>query len=461
MLQNTKIHFVFIFILFLGCNQTSNKSDQQPNQTPNIVLLLLDDIGWNTLSMQMDDNVPASKSDFYQTPNLNKIARGGMRFTSGYASSPVCSPTRYAIQFGQSPAKLGKVDVTRSETDHLDHGKMYSLPKAIKDADSNYVAAHFGKWHIDVMPAVLGFDESDGRTTNREGLYTSPQTEHVKKFVMEDPKLSYSLSHRAADFIERQTENGNPFFLQVSYYANHTNAVASPEEFQKYSQLTPGSVHSDVHYAGMTADLDNGIGIINEKIKALGIEDNTYIIVLADNGAIPGFPPKPNVDTSFNYPLAMGKWNIHEGGIRVPFFIKGPGVKVGSQTDVPVISHDLLPTIATLVGNDKELPESLEGIDFSPILLGTSEKLNREFLVFHWPVHSSWEMITASSSIRKGRYKLIKYWEMDQFELFDLQDDISENNNLADAMPEKVQELNNEMTMYFNRINADTTLLGK
>ncbi len=446
-MMNFRKLFSCILLLIMGA---SVECAENP-KAPNIVLILLDDIGWNTLSIPMDDRVPNSRSDYFQTPNLNRIALAGMRFTQGYASSPICSPTRYAIQFGQSPSKLGRVSNFKDETELIDHESLLSIPKAIKAANPEYVTAHFGKWHMDVMPAVVGYDESDGLTSNVEGLYTGYQTEHKDKFIMKDPKLSYSLSARSADFIERQTREGAPFFLQVSYYANHTNAVCSPEEYAKFSKLEPGRVHSDVHYAAMTADLDNGIGIIMKRLLKLGIESNTYIIVVSDNGAIPGFPPKPDAKVSFNYPLKMGKWNVYEGGIRIPFFIKGPGIEAGSMNHTPVITHDLLPTISSLVDPSAPIPDIIEGISLHPMLFNNETDPDR-LIVVNLPFESNWEMRTPSTSLRKGDHKIIKYLEKGRIELFDLSSDISEQHDLSAKMPKKAQELNGKLDEYFQMI---------
>ncbi|MFC0535190.1 sulfatase-like hydrolase/transferase [Pelagicoccus mobilis] len=443
-------------VLFVCFTITSSSA----SESPNIVLILLDDFGWNGMSVQMDDRVPDSKSDFYQTPHLDGIAESGIRFTQGYSSSPICAPTRYAIQYGQSPSKLGRVSNFGHEAKKIDHGALWSLPKAVKAANPDYVTAHFGKWHIATMPALVGYDESDGITDNKEGFMTPGEAEHTVKYVMEDPKLSYSLSHRAADFISRQNENGSPFFLQVSYYANHTNVVCSPEEFARFSDLEPGEIHDNVHYAAMTADLDNGIGILMERIEQLGIHDETYVFVVADNGAIPGFPPIPNVERSFNHPLRMGKWDLNEGGIRVPFFVRGPGITSGTFNHTPVITHDLLPTIAALAGSEQPRQQGVEGIDLGAQLFHGSEDPDR-LLVINFPLKTAWEMHDATTVVRKGKYKTIHYLEENRIELFDLENDISELNDLADSMPEKVQDMDAELESYFKGIGRVNVLVTR
>lgn len=445
------------FPVFLSFHQ--GNAEPETKRSFNVVLILLDDVGWNGLSTEMDKNDPRSKSDYYETPNLDWIAKQGVRFSSGYASSPVCAPTRYAVQFGRSPQSLGKVDVRHSRLNAGRHSDLLSLPKAMKQIDPSYVTAHFGKWHIDAMPAELGYDESDGMTSNKEGLQTA--REHEDRYVMEDGKLSMSLSLRASDFMRRQVREQNPFFLQVSYYANHANPVASPASFQKFSKKAPGMVHNDPFFAGMTADLDDGVGILLKELKELGILNSTYVIVLSDNGAIPSFPPKADLERSFNAPLRMGKWSLFEGGLRVPFLMMGPEIAPDTQIDVPVVAHDLFPSIMDLLDAPQSVFESLEGESFVDVLRKEKVALDREDLVFVWPVHSSWDLIEASVAIRSGPYKLIRLLERDEVLLFHIEDDLGEEHNIAPEFPEVVDTLLEKIEHNLMRNQYRLEILGR
>ena len=456
--------FPIVFsLLFYACSEKADNNTElhtQTNTKPNFIVILLDDIGWNGTSTMMDTTIPSSKSDFYQTPNISSIIEGGMRFSNGYASAPICSPTRYAIQFGQSPARLNKTDVVWSGTKHIDHEGMLTLPKMIKNVDSKYTTAHFGKWHIDVLPSVMGYDESDGWTTNREGFFAGSingKHEHDTAFILNDGKMSNALSLRAADYVERKTKAGEPFFMQVSYYANHTFACSSPEQFEKYSSLTPGKVHDNPYYAGMTADLDNGIGLLLEKIKELKIDDNTYIFLVSDNGAIPQFPPLLSTDTSFNYPLSWGKWRCFEGGVRIPFAVKGPGINAGTQSNQLVVTHDLLPTIKELMGNNDLLPETIDGKSFAKSFEG--HECDRKIIVEHLPKVHGWPMFIPETTLRKGNYKLHKNWQTQKTTLYDLSNDLGENIDIYNEKTEIAMGLSKELAKYLVSVNADTNLL--
>ena len=253
---------------------------------PNIIIFLVDDQGWNGTSLQMDNNDSRSKSDFLKTPNLELLGAKGMRFSNAYAAAPVCAPSRYAIQFGMTPARMKLIRVGM-HTGHIDHKNPNVLAKIIKQANPNYLTAHFGKWGMGSNPKTMGYDESDGPTTNFDGGF-QPNKKQWKTSFKTDPKKIYSLSQKALLFIEKAKSDKRPFFLQISHYAVHSNIETREKTFTAFKSLNKNK--SQKGYASMTSDLDKSLGMILEKIKALDIDKNTYIIYTSDNGAVPRIP---------------------------------------------------------------------------------------------------------------------------------------------------------------------------
>jgi arylsulfatase A len=231
------------------------------------------------------------------------------------------------------------------------------------------------------------------------------------------------------------------------------------ELYNKYLKKKKGEIHSNPAWAGMLENLDSGIGRILDMIDELGIADNTYLIFMADNGGVEFIPPVKNKfdhPSKFkshprNYPLRGGKWTLYEGGIRVPFIVAGPGIKAGSQCDLPVVGWDILPTIAELAGNKKPLPAVIDGISFKKALEnGKTESLNREndALVFHY-------FGKSHSAIRVENYKLIKFWNLKKTELYNLNEDLGELNDLATSEPEKVRELEKMLIGYMEKVQSE------
>ncbi len=261
---------------------------------PNIILILADDQGWTGTSVQMDPTIADSHSDYYQTPNLESLAAKGMRFSQAYASAPVCTPTRASIQTGKSPAQLQMTDIfigpdiinsNRFQNQYMglpltppialgpmsnDH---LTIAEYVKSSHPNYVTAHYGKWHLGDTPntsaTANGFDFSANRSGN-------PNV---------DPKSSFTLTTLTNNFMRDRVNGEDPFFVQLSHRAPHLPVEARPQTVQKYESLPPGARHDNPSYAAMVEDLDTGVGMVLQKVKDLGIEDNTYIIYYSDNGA--------------------------------------------------------------------------------------------------------------------------------------------------------------------------------
>lgn len=435
-------------------------------QRPNFILILTDDQGWTSSSQLMDDNVANSKSDYFETPELEKIADRGMRFTNGYAPSALCCPTRRSIQFGQTPMRQG--DDEEFKANYYPAGKQQlTIPQLLKSIDPAYKTAHYGKWDLraDIFPEDLGYDESDGNTGNKNGdMNSTKETKWIDYFLNEDPKRIETLTARAINFMQRNTKSGNPFYLQVSHYATHIDMQTTEDLYNKYKNKKKGEIHNNPAWAGMLESLDSGIGKILDQIDRLGITENTYLIIMADNGGVEFIPQVKNKfdhpsvfeNHTRNYPLRGGKWTLYEGGVRVPFMVVGPGVKPGSQCDIPVVGWDILPTLSDLAGNKNPLPSSLDGVSFRAALESGNQgniKRKNDELVFHY-------FGKSHSAIRIGDYKLIKFWNLDRTELYNLKDDLGELNNLSKKYPQKAKELEKLMFGYAKEVNAGYLLTG-
>ncbi|MEN8256038.1 MAG: sulfatase, partial [Verrucomicrobiota bacterium] len=393
----------------------------------------------------------------YITPAADRLAREGMRFSAGYATAPVCSPSRYSIQYGQSPARHGITYVSCKAK--FDHVAPDTLAELVKKADPRYATAHFGKWHIDAMPSALGFDESDGRTKNSEGGFGS-RNEHGVVKVERDPKLTVSLMHRANDFMARQVSASRPFFLQVSHYANHTWITADPADLRKYEAVPESERLRHPVYSAMTEALDRSIGGVLAKLDELGIADRTYVIFTADNGAIPSFPPVPNPKRNLNGPLSDGKWSVLEGGVRVPLIVRGPGIPPGTQCDAPVSGVDFLPTVAELAGlGELETSQPLDGRSFVSLLHAGNAAadfaaFDKRALVWHYPKMGKWEMTRPGSAIRRDGWKLVHSWKDGSTRLYHVRKDIGESEDLSAVEPERAAALKKELFGYLRNVGC-------
>ena len=458
---NYRIQQVFfivgILLLLFACNLTDpSKKENEINPTsPNFILILADDQGWNGTSVKMMDNESGSKSDYFETPNLERFAQSGIRFSDAYASAPVCAPSRYSIQFGKTPARLSLIRVGMN-TDHIDHEGFTSIPKALKKINSNYRTAHFGKWGMGSNPSVFGYDVSDGPTKNKDGNFDNnrSQWEHVFK---KDPKNIFSLTDRAIEFIDSSKEEEKPFYLQISHYAVHSNVESKEKSYAVLKDKPIGAQQKDLGFAAMTFDLDEGLGLLLNKIKELEIEDNTYIIYMSDNGSVPNIPGAKKYEKSYNFPLSRGKWDAYEGGVRVPLIIAGPGIKNDTESATPVSGSDLLPTIIDLAGNKTIALTEIDGGSFASILLNkNNKKIKRavDGIFFHVPYKNGIALKRPHSAVRKGDYKLIKFQDDKSILLFNLVKDKMEQLNLANQKTAKAKELEKILDNYLIEVHA-------
>ena len=453
---NLVFFYLGVLLLLFACDSNNTSKENVMYQpSPNFILILADDQGWNGTSVKMMHDESGSKSDYFETPNLELLAERGIRFSNAYSSAPVCAPSRYSIQFGKTPARLSMIRVGMN-TDHIDHEGFTSIPKALKKINNQYRTAHFGKWGMGSNPSILGVDVSDEHTKNKDGNFTNNKSQW-KNVFKEDPKNIFSLTNRAIEFIESSTSKGAPFYLQISHYAVHSDIESKEKSYLHFQEKPKGAQQKDQGFAAMTFDLDEGLGVLLKKINALGIENNTYIIYISDNGSVPNIPGAKKYEKSYNYPLSRGKWDAYEGGVRVPLIVAGPGIKCGSESATPISGSDLLPTIMSLAGNETIRLTEIDGGSFASILLNKNNKQIKravDGIFFHVPYKNGIALKRPHSAVRKGDYKLIKFQDDNSSLLFNLVKDRMEQIDLSAQNPEKAKELEKILDNYLIMVNA-------
>lgn len=422
---------------------------QAESKSPNIILILADDQGWNALSTQMDPDIPGSGSSYYQTPRLAELASQGLRFSRAYSGAPTCSPSRHAIQWGRSASSLGLL--AQCPPEWLKAENKNALPHVLKKARPEYITAHLGKWHMHRTPDEIGFDVHDGETGNIDG--NGP-------IDPEDPKLIFSLSRRANTFMKEQVEADRPFFLQISHYANHLQYRAKPGTIKKYESEHADKVtdyQNSPLWAAMNENLDTGVGMVLDKIDELGIRDNTYVIYTGDNGyesKVDHWLPVEERTFHKAYPLLSHKYMISEGGLRVPFIVRGPDIPAGSYSRTSVIGYDIFPTIMDIVGKQDSLPESVEGGSLlAHWKSGGTAKITRPnpYFVFRYTKTAG----SLDISIVEGDFKLMKEISSGKVHLWNISEDLSEQYNLVEKYPQKAKAMYEAMTSYFHGVGWD------
>ncbi|MCP4642047.1 MAG: sulfatase [bacterium] len=421
-----------------------------PTRKPNIVFMLIDDLGWA--------DVACYGNTYHETPNIDRLATQGMRFTDAYAACPVCSPTRASIVSGQYPAHLGITDfipghlrpwakmrmpVNRTQYLPLEH---VTVAEALKEA--GYATAAFGKWHLggrDHFPDKQGFDTSlvtNGRHTK---FRTTPPTE-----VSDDDYLSETLTDHAEKFMEANRDT--PFFLYLSHYAVHIPLDAREALVKKYeAKPKPDGRIAHPVYAAMVEHVDQSVGRIMDKLRELNLEDDTVLVFFSDNGGLQlRFDGKGPFVTE-NTPLRDEKGSVYEGGVREPLIVRWPGrIKPGSECDVPVTSVDFYPTFLELAGTERPARQVLDGESILP-LLNQRGGLDRDAIYWHYP---NYHHSTPAGAIREGDWKLIEFFEDGALELYNLKDDIGEAHNLASEMPKRAAALQKKLAAWRTSVNA-------
>ncbi len=456
---------MFVFIIMA-------RSDAQ--ERPNIVLIFIDDWGWNGTPMQMDESVPNSMMPLLEMPNLEKLADRGMKFQNAYAGAPQCAPSRVALQTGQSSPRSGfTVYMNNHGSEYFDHNPDYSgfpvvacisdrtideeavtIPEALKPF--GYVSAHIGKWHMRGDPGDEGYAVHDGATTNKPGNSGIPG----------DPKLMFSITEKAIGFMEEQVAVQNPFYLQISHYAMHKGYECLAETREKYAQMpelqeyyrkvgetaeTIQRRHRDpASWMAMGEDLDGRIGAVLDKIAELGIDDNTYVVFASDNGYRRSFYSS----FGLTQPLHGGKWWLWQGGLRVPMIVAGPGIRSGSVCYENVVNYDFLPTFVEWAGGDSAALQDVDGLSIAGLLRGEKQGdlFRNRSLYFHYPHYRSAMPVSAMVS---GSKKVMHFYERPDIPmLFDLSVDRGEVNNIAEKQPAVHDELHDRLMRYLIGVNA-------
>jgi uncharacterized sulfatase len=409
------------------------------NRKPNILFILIDDMGWT--------DVACYGSEFHETPNIDRLAEQGMRFTDAYAACPVCSPTRASILAGQYPARVGITDfipghwrpweklIVPQNRLHLPL-ETVTIPEAL--SKNGYVTGHIGKWHLggrDYGPQHQGFDRvvQGGRNQN-------------------DKRVT-SYTDRAIEFIRNNSDK--PFFLHLSHNTVHIPLEAPQQLVDKYENKPrpPTGINNPV-YAAMVEHLDNSIGRIMRKLDELNLTDKTIVIFFSDNGglyqAYGGYGGKREIVSS-NEPLRGEKGTLYEGGIRVPLIVRWPGVvRPGTTCGTPVTSVDFYPTFLDILAARPRPSHALDGESILPLLEKTGS-LERDAVYWHYPhYHHS----RPAGAIRDADFKLIEFYEHGTLELYNLENDISEEKNLANRMPEKAARLRKKLAAWRQSVDA-------
>jgi arylsulfatase A-like enzyme len=436
----------------------------------NFVFVLVDDLGWA--------DVGCYGADLHETPNIDRLASQGMRFTDAYASASVCTPTRAALMAGKYPARL-HMTIWREAADRPPRNTKVIPPVAVSDLplsevtmarvlqSAGYLTALVGKWHLGDAahyPEAHGFDVNIGGT-----IWGAPQTHfypyrgsqlyggemrYVPHLEWGKPGeyLTDRLTDEAIKIVDRAKDG--PFFVYLAYHAVHTPIEAPQPLVARYTEkLRPGMNHTNPTYAAMMHSVDDNMGRLLEKLQQWKIADHTVVIFTSDNG---GFINQyQQMTVTSNAPLRSGKGALYEGGVRVPLIVRWPGVVApGSICREPVVSMDLYPTLlqmANLKGDPKH-NAGVDGLSLVPLLKQPQNSLHRDALFWHYPHY--YNTTTPVSSVRAGPWKLLEFHEDMHVELYNLKDDLGEQKNLADELPERTGQLRQRLHAWREAVGA-------
>ncbi len=436
---------------------------------PNIVFILVDDLGWSDLGVY--------GADLHDTPRIDAFADQSMRFASAYSASPVCSPTRASIMTGKHPAKL-HMTVWREAAKYPPLDRRLLPPTTIDSLPheevtlaevlryGGYVTAHVGKWHLgtaEYYAQTQGFDYDIGGS-----LWGAPQTFfypyggagpfHGLRYVphlaggQEGEYLTDRLTDEAIRIL--RLERTKPVFLHLAYHTVHTPIEGKPEIAERYRErVRAGMRHRNPNLAAMVHSLDENVGRILDALDDLGMSDDTAVFLTSDNGGYVN--SYEGMQVTDNAPLRSGKGSLYEGGIRVPAIVRWPGVTVpGSVSDVPISSIDYFRTVLAMAGLDidRDHSRSLDGIDLAPLLRNPGHVPDRAALYFHYPHY--YATTSPVSSVRAGAWKLLRYYEDSRLELYNLTDDIGERHDLSTEEPQRASALLQRLDTWLERNNA-------
>ncbi|WP_026814845.1 sulfatase [Arenibacter certesii] len=477
-----KIFTILSSVLLIGTMSSCAPQSESVPQTPNVVFILVDDLGLVDLGI--------TGSEFYETPNIDRLAREGMIFTQGYAASRVCSPSRASIMTGKFTARHGITDwigapsgenwrklnrhdkLLPADYIHSLSKKDITIAEALKE--NGYTTFFAGKWHLGdegSYPEDHGFDINKGGWDKGSpiGGFYSPWTNPSLPNKQNGENLSMRLAKETAEFILQNKDTA--FFAFLSFYAVHAPIQTTESKWQHYRDkaeemgiqdqgyqmegvLPIRTVQDNPIYAGLVESMDDAVGEVLDALRRSGLEKNTIVVFTSDNG---GVASGDNFATS-NLPLRGGKGYQYEGGIREPFFIKVPWLNInGAKNDQPVIGTDFYPTILDLANIPLKPEQHRDGISLRPILEGKEFNEDRA-LYWHYP-HYGNQGGQPSSIIRKGDWKLIHYWEDGREELYHLPSDITENSNVIEINQQLAAELSNQLLEWLMEVGAKTPKL--
>lgn len=420
---------------------------------PNIVVFLIDDLGWTDLG--------CTGSDLYETPNIDRLAREGMKLTNAYSACTVCSPTRAALMTGKYPARLHITDWIHGHkkanpkllipkwTEYLPRDEV-TLASALKPA--GYTSACVGKWHLgdetEGYPDKHGFDVNiAGCERGAPPSYFSPYKIPTLKEGPQGEYLTDRLADEAVRFID--ASKTRPFFLYFPHYGVHTPLQAKQDLVEKYRRkIKPGMKHTNALYAAMIESVDDSVGRVMARLADLGLDKNTIIVFTSDNGGL--------MNSTTNQPLRVGKGSAYEGGVRVPTLVRWPGViPPGSVCAEPVITPDFYPTLLEIAGVSGEAKHNagVDGKSLVRLLRDPQAKVDRDAIYWHYP-HYHPGSATPYGAVRARDWKLIEFFEDMHVELYNLKDDIGEQNDLAGKMPEKANELREKLHAWRQAVGA-------
>ena len=423
----------------------------------NVLLLLVDDMGWT--------GPECFGADLHKTPNINRLAQQAMKFTNAYAACPVCSPSRAAILTGKYPARLHTTDwipgwdlnltvTTPKWKKYLDHQEV-TLAEALKSA--GYKTASIGKWHLGFAshyPSTHGFDLNIGGTH-----YHSPprgEGHFLPNSLFPDGKQGRVLSDRLTDEAIKLMNKwkDEPFLIYLPYFALHDPVMGKPDLSRVYDRRLKKGLHQfKPSYAAMTHSVDESIGRLMAALESLELDRNTLIIFTSDNGG--------QLDHTSNTPLRDGKASCYEGGIRVPLIIKWPGVTVpGSVSAALVTGVDYYPTILEIlsVEGDSNYNQKLDGRSLVPLLRNPAADIPTRPIFWHYPHYNRQRRVRPFGAVRHENWKLILFYEDNRKELYNLVDNVGESKNLADEIPDKVEQLHTLLQNWLETVDAQMPL---
>jgi len=452
----TSVILTLILTIFLvqACQMKAGVEEE----TPNFVIILIDDLG--------SKDVGCYGQKYIQTPNIDKLAEQGMRWTNAYSACPVCSPTRAALLTGKSTARVhftghitaigrhrypesGRI-IPPDDLMYLPHSEIL-IPEAIKSL--GYKSISIGKWHVGhkgYYPTDQGFDLNIGGWTHGSPPSHFYPYESQKEWNSSIPTLiggkpgeylTDRLTDEAIKFVEENRED--PFLLYLTHYAVHTPLEAPEHLIKKYKPIVKSTKINPV-YAAMVESVDSNIGRLLKRIEELGLDNNTVVIFASDNGAL-----KSGSDNS---PFREGKGYLYEGGIRVPFIMRWPErIASGVISENPTISQDIFSTIVDIAGVKDKIEHQIDGRSLVPDF---SMVKNDDVDLFWYYPHYSPQSKMPGAAVRSGAYKLIKFYDPVKNELYNLETDIGETNDLSEKMPEKVKELAEKLEKWLVELNA-------